>query len=633
MKDGWIKVAAAQFPLSLGDPAKNAVSIIERIREADAAGVNLLVFPELCLTGASCGDLFFSDTLLRATQEALHTVAAATTDARVVAVIGLPLTHRGKLYDCAVVLSDGHLLGIVPKTHLSREQMRQFTPAPMMMATWGDGVPFGSELVFCHKELGNYAFAVEIGDEVAMRGAPSEALCAAGATIILNLAAAPKRIGSSERIETHLFDTSARLHCAYVRAGAGVGESTGDVVYAGERWIAQSGSIVACAAAFDETPLLVSEVDVARLSHDRRADGNWCADVQDVIRVLFDQSVIETPMTRTIRRTPFLPTGEGEMARRAEEILQLQAHGLARRLSHTYAKTAVIGISGGLDSTLALLVAVRAMDLLGRPRTDVLAVTMPCFGTTGRTKSNATKLCEELGVTLREIDIKASVLSHFADIGQSQDHFDVTYENAQARERTQVLMDLANMTSGLVIGTGDLSELALGWATYNGDHMSMYGVNADLPKTLIRHIVRYEASAAGGEIEKVLLDILDTPVSPELLPTDAQGNIAQKTEDLVGPYELHDFFLYHMLRYGASPRKIYRLARAAFAGEYADEVILKWLRVFHRRFFMQQFKRSCLPDGVAVGCVGLSPRGGWHMPTDAQWSAWQRELDAIEQGR
>ncbi len=639
MKDGWIKVAAGSVPVRPADPEYNKQQILSRLREADEAGVNLLVLPELCVTGYSCGDLFFSEALLTAALHAAEEIVHATTTLYPVVVFGMPLRHEGKLYNCAVVAAGGKLLGVVPKTHLPAygllSEPRYFTSAaclgdtPRTVELAGCRAPFGAGLVFRHRTLEGYAFGVEICEDAWVPATPAQDMCCAGATIVVNPSASDEIVGKSESRRLLVQSTSARLRCGYVLANASPTESTQDAVFSAHHLIAARGQLLGESRPFEQKPLLICEIDVARVLHDRR-EINTFVPKEAGGTVWFDQTLRETSLTLPVDPLPFVPSNVDERRERAETILCIQSQGLARRLSHTHAKTAVIGISGGLDSTLALLVAVRAMDLLGRSHKDILAVTMPGFGTTGRTKSNAVSLCEHLGVALREIDIQASVRQHFADIGQPEDCFDVTYENAQARERTQVLMDVANMTGGLVIGTGDLSELALGWATYNGDHMSMYGVNAGLPKTLIRYVVQYEAERLGSSLARVLWDILDTPVSPELLPADAQGNIAQKTEDLVGPYELHDFFLYYMVRAGEAPAKIYRLACLAFEGQYTRDVILHWLRVFCRRFFAQQFKRSCLPDGPAVGSVSFSPRGAWRMPTDAVANLWLTQIDSLE---
>ena len=640
MRDGYIKVAAGSVDVSVADPARNTEIILERIRQADAAGVNLLVLPELCVTGYSCGDLFFSEHLLDAALREAERITAATRDRYPVVIFGLPVRYNGKLYNCAAVVANGRYLGLVPKTYLPNYgefyEKRQFTPggalgtAPvtiqMPQGNAAADVPFGQGLIFRHETMTEYTFGVEICEDIWAPVTPSQSLCMSGAAIIANLSASDEFIGKAQNRRTLVAATSSKLLCGYVYAGASPTESTQDLVFSGHHLIAESGRILAENKPFENAPLIVSEIDVAHIAYDRRHDTTF--ETQPATATCtFAQKVRQTALTRQFRKNPFVPPASAQVRERAEMILKIQSFGLAKRLSHTGVRTAVLGISGGLDSTLALLVTARAMDLLSRPRTDIVAVTMPCFGTTKRTKSNAVRLCEELGVTLREVNITAAVQQHFADIGHDPAVTDVTFENSQARERTQVLMDIANQTGGMVIGTGDLSELALGWATYNGDHMSMYGVNASIPKTLVRYIVRYEADIAEEPLSTVLLDILDTPVSPELLPTDEHGEMVQKTEDLVGPYELHDFFLYQMLRFGTRPRKIFRLAHLAFAGEYDDETILKWLTVFTRRFFNQQFKRSCLPDGPKVGSVTLSPRGDWRMPSDASARLWLEEIE------
>ena len=551
MKDGYIKVACATVPVAVADTTYNTEQIIARVKQADAAGVHLLVLPELCVTGYSCGDLLLSDTLLAAARDSASSIVAATRGCYPVVVFGLPLVCEGKLYNCAAVAHNGVLLGVVPKTNLPNYgefyEKRYFASpsahTPTSVTLCGTTVPFGS-LVFRHESMDSYAFGVELCEDLWAPLTPSTALALAGATIIVNASASNETAGKAAHRRALVKATSARLHCGYVYADAAPTESTQDDVYSGHLLIAQKGALLAESLPFADTSLLGSEIDTAHLAYDRRRVNSFAdaATAQGCPSVRFSQELRQTTLTFPINKTPFLP--KTDAAARAESILNIQAHGLAKRLSHAHAKTAVIGISGGLDSTLALLATVRAMALLQRPNTDILAVTMPCFGTTARTKSNAVQLCELLGVTLREVNISAAVTQHFADIGQDPSRPDATYENAQARERTQVLMDLANMTGGLVVGTGDLSELALGWATYNGDHMSMYGVNASIPKTLVRVLVREEATRLGGTLSSVLQDVLDTPVSPELLPVDQTGNTTQKTEDLVGPYELHDFFLH-----------------------------------------------------------------------------------------
>ncbi len=619
MKDGFLKIGAATPEIKVADCAYNADSIAGAIREAARQGVKLLALPELCVTGYTCGDLFFQGTLLNAAEAALERIAAQTADLDIVSAVGVPLRENGKLYNCAAVLSRGEILGTVPKRWLPNYnefyEKRHFESGFRPM-------------VFSCGSLLEFSFAVEICEDLWAPCPPSVSLALSGAHIILNLSASNEMIGKAEYRRDLVTGQSARLLCAYVYASAGDGESTTDMVFGGHNLIAENGQLLAESKMF-QNGLLTAEIDLGRLSFERRK--NTCFVPEETAqRVWFDCAVSETRLTRLIPKTPFVPGGKADRDKRCEAILQMQSQGLKKRLEHTGARSAVVGVSGGLDSCLALLVTVRAMDLLKRPRTDVTAVTMPCFGTTSRTKGNAELLCEKLGVTLREIDIAQSVERHFADIGQDAGSFDVVYENGQARERTQILMDIANQCGGLVVGTGDLSELALGWATYNGDHMSMYGVNASVPKTLVRYIVGYCSAVCGdAELSRVLNDILETPVSPELLPAE-NDSITQKTEDLVGPYELHDFFLYHAIRWGSSPRKTLRLAEYAFDGEYSRTEILKWLRVFYRRFFSQQFKRSCMPDGAKIGSVTLSPRADWRMPSDASAKMWLDELEALE---
>ena len=640
MKDGWIQVAAGSVAVTVADVAANAAQIRARIDEADAAGVQLLVLPELCVTGYTCGDLFFSQKLLTAARDALAALAEYTVNKYPVVVLGVPVSCCGKLYNCAAVLHRGRVLGLVPKTYLPNYgefyEQRQFTSAerltvPVTVRVGDAEVPLSPRLLFRCAGMPHYCVGVELCEDLWAAAPPSEALAAAGAVIIANPSASDETIGKDDYRRTLVRSTSARLLCGYVYANAGPEESTQDMVFSRHHIIAENGTILAENPPFGEAALTVSELDVDRLSEERHRNTTCaCAPNGEYTEITFAQELRAVKLTRPIARNPFVPSDDAQLNQRAEAILRIQSYGLRKRLAHAHAATAVIGISGGLDSTLALLVSVRAMDLLGRPHSDIVAVTMPCFGTTHRTKNNAVTLCRELGVSLREVNITAAVNQHFADIGQDPTVLDVTFENGQARERTQVLMDIANKTGGLVIGTGDLSELALGWATYNGDHMSMYGVNTSVPKTLVRYIVRYEAAHAAPTLAAVLRDILDTPVSPELLPVDASGNITQKTEDLVGPYELHDFFLYYTLRFGCPPGKIFRMARRAYAGVYDDAVILHWLRTFTRRFFVQQFKRSCMPDGPKVGSVTLSPRGDWRMPSDASAKLWLDEVAELE---
>ena len=638
MKQGFIKTAAGSVGITVADTSSNAGRITERISEADRSGVNLLVLPELCLTGYTCGDLFLSDALLDSVEPSLEKICADTAGAYPVTVLGLPFRYLGKLFNCAAVIHGGRILGLVPKTYIPGYgefyEARQFSSGKILgddvrtVKLCGQNVPFGNGIVFRHEALRDYSFGIEICEDLWVPCPPCERLTASGANIICNPSASDEVIGKEGYRRLLVSSTSARLACGYVYSNAAPSESTQDMVFSNHHIIAENGTLLAENRPFEENGLIVSEIDVARLTHERHRITTYDV-VPGGYEVIFPQEIRETELTRHFDRNPFVPPHDAQINERAGAILRIQSYGLKKRLEHARAKTAVIGISGGLDSTLALLVAVRAMDILGRDRHDIKAVTMPCFGTTKRTKSNAVRLCEELGVSVSEINITAAVRQHFADIGHDESILDVTYENCQARERTQVLMDIANKTGGLVIGTGDLSELALGWATYNGDHMSMYGVNTSVPKTLVRYIVRYEAEKSGGALAGVLYDILDTPVSPELLPAKENGEIAQKTEDLVGPYELHDFFLYHMMRFGSSPAKIFRLAKYAYAGAYTDDTILHWLKTFVRRFFIQQFKRSCMPDGPKGGTVTLSPRGDLRMPSDASFAVWMKELDSL----
>ena len=638
MKYGFIKVAAASPALRVADCRYNAEQSAAAMQRAAAAGVRLLVLPELGLTGYTCGDLLLQPVLQQGALHALQTLLAVSAGLPMTTVAGLPLEVEGKLYNCAAVLHGGKILGVVPKTNLPNYgefyEARWFTPAPAeakAISLMGQQVPFGTDLLFCCRELPEYKLAVEICEDLWVALPPSTRHAMAGATIIANCSASDETIGKAEYRRELITGQSARLMAGYLYADAGRGESTTDMVFAGHDLIAENGRLLAETALFTNE-MIVTEIDVHRLTAERRRTNTWrAADSAGYTIIPFSLPAEVTTLTRLIDPHPFVPADSAERKQRCEAILTMQAEGLRRRLEHIGCPCAVLGISGGLDSTLALLVAVRALDLLGRPRTDMIAVTMPGFGTTHRTRSNAELLCEKLGVTLRTVSIAAAVRQHFKDIGHDESVADTTYENAQARERTQVLMDIANQENGIVVGTGDLSELALGWATYNGDHMSMYGVNGSIPKTLVRYLVRHAAETCGDEaLAAVLYDILDTPVSPELLPADEGGGIAQKTEDLVGPYELHDFFLYHFIRYGCPPQKLLYLAENAFAGRYDRAVILKWLRTFCRRFFQQQFKRSCLPDGPKVGSVTLSPRGDWRMPSDASAALWLREIDELE---
>ena len=635
MRDGFIKVAAGTPKIRVADCGYNAGQIIALMKNAAEQGVKVLALPELCITGYTCGDLFLQDTLLRGAEDALGHILEQTKDLDMLTAVGLPVRGQNELYNCAAVISKGRILGLVPKNHIPNYgefyEARWFTSGVGLdssVTLCGQYPDLYSSQLFVCEEMPNLTVGVELCEDLWAVAPPSTHLAALGATVILNLSASDEVAGKSAYRRQLVAGQSGRLVCGYVYADAGEGESTTDLVFAGHNIIAENGAVLA--ETRFQTGLTVSEIDVDRLAFERRKMNTYDTQTTNWVRATFSLCAEETKLTRSIGKNPFVPEGVGDRRERCEEIFTIAALGLKKRLEHTRASCAVVGLSGGLDSTLALLITARAFDLLGRPRSDILAVTMPCFGTTSRTKSNAQILAERIGADFRTVDIGEAVRVHFRDIGQSMEDFSVTFENGQARERTQVLMDLANQRGGLVIGTGDLSELALGWATYNGDHMSMYGVNGSIPKTLVRHLVRYASDETLDlELSAVLRDILDTPVSPELLPPK-EGEIAQRTEDLVGPYELHDFFLYYAVRWGFSPRKVFRLALRALEEDYSRETILKWLKNFYRRFFTQQFKRSCLPDGPKVGTLALSPRGDWRMPSDAVNTLWMKELEALE---
>ncbi len=640
MINGFIKCAAANINVAVANPEYNAEQIKSQIARAEKSGVQLLVFPELCLTGYTCGDLFLSDTLISSAKKALADIAEYTADFEAACVIGVPIVCNQKLYNCAAVISAGQILGLVPKTLIPNygesSEMRYFASAEDLEGSYNsveicaEPVMLSSKLIFRHQFAKNFCFGVEICEDMWGNNTTSRSLCAAGATIIVNPAASGEIVGKADLRVNAVNSVSRQNICGYLYSNAAPTESTQDFVCGGQLIISENGVTVAENPPFGNNGLIVTEIDVDKLSTERRRNTSFKTICGEYTEVYFGNSISETSLTRKIGKNPFIPEDIKMADKTAEEALNIQAFGLKKRFEHTKAKKAVIGISGGLDSCLALLAMVRAMDLMDRPHSDILAVTMPCFGTSSRTRGNAEILCEELGVTLKTVEISSSVCQHFADIGQSAENKDITYENSQARERTQVLMDIANMENGMVIGTGDLSELALGWATYNGDHMSNYGVNASIPKTLVRYTVDYVARSATPELSRVLKDIVDTPVSPELLPADNNGNIAQITEDSVGPYALHDFFLYYIIRYGFSPKKVYRMALYAFENEYDSQTISKWLKVFIRRFFSQQFKRSCLPDGPAVTEVSLSPRAGFKMPSDATETVWLKEIEEIK---
>ena len=626
--DGYVRIAAATPRVKVADCKFNTAEMEKMIREAAENGAAAIVFPELSVTGYTCGDLFREKKLTESAKACLLALIENTKDLDILCAVGLPVADGGMLYNCAAVFCRGELLALPAKQHIPNfnetDEARYFAPAPAQAIRF-NGEWFDSRKVLFELDE-NTVVGVEIGADLWAANPPSTELAQGGANVILNLACTNEIVGRAEYRRDLVRMQSGRLVCAYAYADAGFGESTTDLVFAGQRMICENAAIVTESAPF-ENGILYGDVDTEKLIQERRRMSTW-QEHGDCVLLETGITLPEFETDRVMYPFPFIPKDEAELKARCESILNMQATGLASRLSHIGCKTAVIGLSGGLDSTLALLVTARAFDLLGYPREGIRTVSMPCFGTTKRTKSNAQYLAEELGVDFREIPIAAAVEQHFKDIGHDPSVLDVTFENAQARERTQVLMDFANRFNGIVIGTGDLSELALGWATYNGDHMSMYGVNGSIPKTLVRHLVRHIANTGSDTLRRVLLDILDTPVSPELLPPK-DGEISQKTEDLVGPYELHDFFLYYLLRFGFTPGKIYAMALRSFSGMYDAETIKKWLRIFYRRFFTQQFKRSCLPDGPKVGMVTLSPRGDFRMPSDASFGIWMEEIDTL----
>ncbi len=636
MRDGFIKAAAVTPGIRVADPVYNREQVISSMKEAAKAGAKVIVFPELVMTGYTASDLFLQRLLLTRTREELKKVVTATENLDAIVFVGTPWAQGDKLYNCLAVISHGKLLGLIPKTYLPNYgefyEKRHFTAGSpkILWAETEDGpVPLGTHLLFRCREMPDLVLAGEVCEDIWSADPPSNHHALAGATLIVNGSASDEATGKADYRRSLVTGQSGRLICGYIYTSAGEGESSQDLVFGAHNLIAENGTLLAQTGRF-ENGILYADLDIDRLTGERRRNNCFGpTDDEGYETIPFALKVTETKLTRTFSPTPFVPGGRADREERCEEILKIQSLGLAKRLSHTGCRRAVLGLSGGLDSTLALLVTVRAFDRLSLPREGILAVTMPCFGTTDRTYRNACDLARTIGATLREIPIRDAVRVHFRDIGQEESKHDAAYENGQARERTQILMDLANQTGGLVVGTGDMSELALGWATYNGDHMSMYGVNVGVPKTLVRHLVRYFADTCGEEgLASVLRDVLDTPVSPELLPPE-DGQISQKTEDLVGPYELHDFFLYYMLRFGFPPAKIYRLAVPTFQGRYEPDTILKWMNTFYRRFFSQQFKRSCLPDGPRVGSVSLSPRGDLRMPSDACARIWLEEVEKL----
>nr|WP_294527820.1 NAD(+) synthase [uncultured Blautia sp.] len=634
MKHGFIKVAAGTPEITVADCETNRKAILKVIHKMEKEHAKIMVLPELCITGYTCQDLFLQRQLLDSAWHTLKKLAAATQGVDALIFLGLPMRHAGKLYNVAAVLNHGEILGFVPKTFIPNynefyEQRHFVSGSDCMDSHDVDGVdvPFGTDLLFVCDECEELTVAAEICEDLWVPQPPSVSHAQAGAHVIVNLSASDEMVGKDTYRRSLVTGQSARLVCGYIYATAGEGESSQDLVFGGQNMIAENGVLLAEGRRFHNS-VVFGEVDVYRLADERRTMSTFPGtDETAYERIPFRVKKEKTKLTRVFPATPFVPGKKEERDMRCEEILNIQAMGLKKRLEHVHSQRAMVGLSGGLDSTLALLVMARAFDRMKAPREQIHCVTMPCFGTTDRTYQNACTLSKRIGASLTEVNIRDAVNTHFRDIGHDPEVHDVTYENSQARERTQILMDMANQEGAILVGTGDLSELALGWATYNGDHMSMYGVNTSVPKTLVRHLVRYYADTCGDEeLSRVLLDILDTPVSPELLPPK-DGKIAQKTEDLVGPYELHDFFLYYMLRAGYQPDKIYRIACRTFDGVYDKETIMKWLKTFYRRFFAQQFKRSCLPDGPKVGSVALSPRGDLRMPSDASAAIWMAELE------
>lgn len=642
MDYGFVRVGAAVPRTKVADCKYNATEILNIINEAEKENVEILLFPELCLTSCSCGDLYSHSTLLKGAEDALQTLLEATKDKNTVIVVGAPVATQGTLLNCAVVIWKGNIAGIVPQntipTNSESSQKRWFSstkelPADCKVTILGKEFELSQNRIF---STPRYTFAIEFGSELLSPAPQSTALSLLGAEIILCPASNCETAGGRKYIMEQMLAQSARCCSGYIYSSCGYGESSGDAVFAGNAFIAENGSLLEESKRFSlDSQLIISEIDIEKIRHDRMTSSTFTDARKEYATQPYSTTCIEQQATecaglkRKFTAHPFIPDGE-QLKERCDEIFNIQAAGLAKRIEHTHAATCVIGISGGLDSTLALLVTAKAFDLLGKQRDRIIAITMPGFGTTDRTYNNALKLMQSLGVTIKEISIKEACIQHFKDIEHDIDTHDVTYENSQARERTQILMDMANRLNGLVVGTGDLSELALGWATYNGDHMSMYGVNAAVPKTLIQHIVREIALESNEEIIRAtLLDIVDTPISPELTPADDNGNIKQKTEDLVGPYELHDYFLYHTLRNAYSPAKIYMLATQSFEGKYDGATIKKWLTTFCRRFFAQQFKRSCMPDGPKIGSCGLSPRGEWKMATDTCSTLWTEECNSL----
>lgn len=637
MKDGYITAAAITPHIKVADVSHNVNEIIRLMKIADNSHAHILVFPELCITGYTCHDLFLQNTLLKGAKAGLHQIIESSANTNAVIFVGLPLEKDNKLYNVAAIICKGELLGFVPKQYLPNYgefyEVRHFTPGNDAVVDFdfdGNIVPFGQNIIISVPSCDNARIACEICEDLWVANPPSSRHACNGANIIVNLSAGNELVGKDSYRRSLVAATSARLMCGYVYASAGDGESTQDVVFSGHNMIAENGTLLEEALPFSNTEIIYADIDTQKLCSERKRMNTFTMDnacTGNYVTIKATVDYCDCSLTRQYEAHPFVPEDEATKNLRCSHILSIQSSGLKKRLAHIGCPSAVIGISGGLDSTLALLVTAKAYDMLGLDRSNIIAVTMPCFGTTDRTYNNACELTRKLGATLREINIEASVRQHFIDIDHDYNNHNVVYENGQARERTQILMDIANEVNGIVIGTGDMSELALGWATYNGDHMSMYAVNSGVPKTLVRHLVRYYADTCNDSgLAAVLMDVLDTPVSPELLPPE-NGVISQKTEDLVGPYDLHDFFLYYMLRFGFSPSKIFRIAKLAFNGQFDNDTILKWEKTFVRRFFSQQFKRSCLPDGPKVGSTAVSPRGDLRMPSDAVAKLWLDELE------
>lgn len=640
MNFGFVKVAAATPKIRVADCEYNAEQIIAQIIKASSKGASLVTFPELCVTGYTCSDLFLQKVLLNAAEKAVAKIIDKTKELDIISIVGAPIAVDEALFNCAVVIYKGEILGIVPKINIPNHsefyEVRHFTSGSQITKydylnyAGQENIDFSPNIIFACSNFSDFTFGIEICEDLWVANSPSTRLAKSGATIICNLSTSDDVIGKAQYRRDLVKIQSGKLCCGYIYADSGLGESTTDMVFSAHNLITENASLLAESKRFT-TGITYADIDVQKLMSERRKTTTYTAynssDEDFVYRIYFDMPIKQTKLERKFEQTPFVPSNKSDLSARCEEIITIQATGLATRLLHTGIKNVVLGLSGGLDSTLALIVCVHAFDILGLDRKNIHTVTMPCFGTTKRTKSNAEKLAEAYSVSFEEVNITLAVRQHFADIHHDESITNITYENSQARERTQILMDLSNKYNGLVIGTGDLSELALGWATYNGDHMSMYAVNVSIPKTLVRYLTAYEAEKSDGVLKSVLLDVLDTPVSPELLPPDKDGKIAQKTEDVVGPYELHDFFLYYLVRFGFTPSKIYYLAKIAFNQKYDNATIKKWLTVFVKRFFTQQFKRSCLPDGPKVGSVTLSPRSDWRMPSDASVRLWLDDLD------